>query len=128
MLPNDISDINVINAGLTNVSFSFECCRKKYVYRHPGGTSDNLINRKTELFAQSKAKELGIDNSVIKMICQAGKFCIVLLMPKIATGKVLMSNLKQLWVIFTEFTTLMLTFKIMSRFLITLSKAISCLK
>ena len=65
--PNDITDINVINAGLTNVSFSFECCRKKYVYRHPGGTSGNLINRKTELFAQSKAKELGIDNSVIKM-------------------------------------------------------------
>ena len=65
--PNDISNINVINAGLTNVSFSFECCRKKYVYRHPGGTSGNLINRKTELFAQNKAKELGIDDSVIKM-------------------------------------------------------------
>lgn len=26
--PNDITDINVINAGLTNVSFSFECCQK----------------------------------------------------------------------------------------------------
>ncbi|WP_225436566.1 hypothetical protein [Ligilactobacillus ruminis] len=31
------------------------------------GISGNLINRKTELFAQRKAKELGIDNSLIKM-------------------------------------------------------------
>ena len=34
--PNDITGISVINAGLTNVSFAFECEGKKYVYRHPG--------------------------------------------------------------------------------------------
>ena len=65
--PNDITDIDVINAGLTNVSFSFECCGKKYVYRHPGGTAGNLINRQTEMFAQMKAKEIKIDESVIYM-------------------------------------------------------------
>lgn len=54
--PNDITDINVINAGLTNVSFSFECCRKKYVYRHPGGTSGNLINRKRNCLHKAKRK------------------------------------------------------------------------
>lgn len=34
--PNDIEDISIINAGLTNVSFAFDCSDKKYVYRHPG--------------------------------------------------------------------------------------------
>ena len=65
--PNDIADISVINAGLTNVSFAFECNGKKYVYRHPGGTAGNLIDRKTELFAQMVAKKIGIDKSVIYM-------------------------------------------------------------
>jgi CTP:phosphocholine cytidylyltransferase-like protein/thiamine kinase-like enzyme len=65
--PNDIADISVINAGLTNVSFAFECNGSQYVYRHPGGTAGNLINRQSELFAQMAAKEIGIDTSVIRM-------------------------------------------------------------
>ena len=64
---NAITDIAVINAGLTNVSFSFNLDGEKYVYRHPGGTAGNLINRKSELFAQIAAKQTGIDKSVIKM-------------------------------------------------------------
>ncbi|MBD5261941.1 MAG: phosphotransferase [Bacteroides sp.] len=63
--PNEIKDIAVINAGLTNVSFVFTVNGVKYVYRHPGGNADNLINRKTEIFSQTKAVELGIDQSVI---------------------------------------------------------------
>ena len=65
--PNNISDISVINAGLTNVSFAFKCNNIKYVYRHPGGTAGNLIDRQTELFAQMAAKNIGIDESVICM-------------------------------------------------------------
>ncbi len=65
--PNSITDISVINAGLTNVSFAFECNGEKYVYRHPGGTAGNLIDRQAELFAQLAAKEIGIDKSVIHM-------------------------------------------------------------
>ena len=65
--PNDITDIKVINAGLTNVSFGFDIQGIPYVYRHPGGTAGNLIDRQTELYAQMMAKEMGIDNSVIKM-------------------------------------------------------------
>lgn len=65
--PNQIMNIDVINAGLTNVSFSFDCSGVKYVYRHPGGTAGNLIDRKSELFAQMSAKEIGIDKSVIHM-------------------------------------------------------------
>lgn len=65
--PNDITDISVINAGLTNVSFAFESNEVKYVYRHPGGTAGNLIDRSAELFAQKAAKKIGIDESVIRM-------------------------------------------------------------
>lgn len=65
--PNDVTDIAVINAGLTNASFSFDCKGRKYVYRHPGGTAGNLIDRQAELFAQMAAKEIGIDKSVIRM-------------------------------------------------------------
>lgn len=75
--PNDIKDISVINAGLTNVSFAFtvesgwgakgENSSIKYVYRHPGGTAGNLIDRQAELFAQMSAKDIGIDKSVIHM-------------------------------------------------------------
>src|SRR5699024_4485143 len=65
--PNDIVNIEVIQAGLTNVSFMFHANDVKYVYRHPGGTSGNLINRPAELFAQTKAKELEVDKSVIYM-------------------------------------------------------------
>lgn len=63
--PNEIKDIAVINAGLTNVSFVFSVNGVKYVYRHPGGNADNLINRQTEIFSQTKAVGLGIDPSVI---------------------------------------------------------------
>lgn len=64
---NSISNINVINAGLTNVSFAFDVDAVRYVYRHPGGTAGNLINRQAELFAQKVAKENGIDKSVIRI-------------------------------------------------------------
>ena len=72
-LPNDITDIAIINAGLTNVSFSFQVGGMDYVYRHPGGTAGNLINRQAELFAQMSAKRIGIDKSVIHMELEGWK-------------------------------------------------------
>lgn len=65
--PNEIKNIEVIQAGLTNVSFKFTIDDTEYVYRHPGGTADHLIDRQTELYVQYKAKEIGIDKSVIYM-------------------------------------------------------------
>ena len=65
--PNKIKDIEVIQAGLTNVSFKFSIDNHEYVYRHPGGTADSLIDRTTELYVQYKAKEFGLDNSFIYM-------------------------------------------------------------
>ena len=66
--PNEITDIKVINAGLTNVSFGFDVKGNRYVYRHPGGTAGNLIDRQAEMYAQMMAREIGIDKSVIKMV------------------------------------------------------------
>lgn len=66
--PNEITDIKVINAGLTNVSFGFNVKGERYVYRHPGGTAGNLIDRQAEMYAQMMAREIGIDKSVIKMV------------------------------------------------------------
>lgn len=65
--PNSIDNISVINAGLTNVSFVFNCNGIKYVYRHPGGTASNLIDRQAESFAQFAAKNYGLDKSIITM-------------------------------------------------------------
>ena len=71
--PNDITNIKVINAGLTNVSFGFDMKGTRYVYRHPGGTAGNLINRQAELFAQNVALTTGIDKSVIHMELEGWK-------------------------------------------------------
>ena len=65
--PNEISNINVINAGLTNVSFRFYAKGVEYVYRHPGATAGNLINRTSECCLQKIAYRLGLDNSFIKL-------------------------------------------------------------
>lgn len=65
--PEKIVDIEIIQKGLTNVSFKFTVDKIEYIYRHPGGNSGNLVDRQSELFAQYKALELGIDPSVIFM-------------------------------------------------------------
>lgn len=62
---NEIKQICPLNAGLTNVSFSFVCRGEKYVYRHPGMSSSSLVNRRAEVIAQKCAISAGIDTSVI---------------------------------------------------------------
>lgn len=71
--PNIIQNIKVINAGLTNVSFAFSVLHKRYVYRHPGGTARNLVDRDTEYFSQIEAKKAGLDPSVIYIDPQGWK-------------------------------------------------------
>lgn len=63
--PADISEVRPLNAGLTNVSFSFVVGGQKYVYRHPGASSSALVDRDAEVVAQREASRLGIDYSVI---------------------------------------------------------------
>lgn len=63
--PGEISEIKPLNAGLTNVSFSFLCRGRRYVYRHPGASSSALVDRDAECVAEREAMRLGIDTSVI---------------------------------------------------------------
>lgn len=62
---NEIRDIEPINRGLTNVSFSFKYANNKYVCRAPGYSSTSLVNREAEIVAQRYAIQYGLDSSVI---------------------------------------------------------------
>ena len=62
---HDIRDIEPLNKGLTNVSFSFAVDGRPYVYRHPGASSGALVDRAAEVVAQQTACELGVDPSVL---------------------------------------------------------------
>ena len=64
-LPHEIQNIQPLNRGLTNVSFSFLKGGDKYVYRYPGYSSSNLVNRHAEVLAQNTAVAMAVDSSVI---------------------------------------------------------------
>lgn len=63
--PSDISHIMPMEQGLNNHSFSFMCKQDKYVYRHPGVNSVDVINREKESIALKTAKRLGIDDTLL---------------------------------------------------------------
>lgn len=63
--PNMITDISIIKAGLTNVSFAFAYKGERFVYRHPGTTANALVDRLTEIYVQKTAGMAGLDRSVI---------------------------------------------------------------
>lgn len=62
----EISDIRQLTAGLTNVTFSFLCRGKKYIYRHPGLETDKFIDRAREGRAQAVAGEMGLDPTLVE--------------------------------------------------------------
>ncbi len=64
---HDIRDIEPLNKGLTNVSFSFTVHGTAYVYRQPGASSAALVDRSAEVAAQKAACELGVDPSVLSI-------------------------------------------------------------
>lgn len=73
---DDIVNIQQIKRGLTNTIFSFECRGKKYIYRHPGAGTGKIINRVHEIEAQKKAKEVGLDPSLVACDTSKGwKIC-----------------------------------------------------
>ncbi len=61
----DIYGIEPIKQGMTNLSFSFYIGDNRYVYRHPGRGTEDIINRKSEAASQGVAAKLGIDKSFI---------------------------------------------------------------
>ena len=71
--PSEIRDIAPLNKGLTNASFSLTVRGRKYVYRHPGASSSNMVVREAEVVAQNAAIDLGVDYSVIAISEQGWK-------------------------------------------------------
>lgn len=67
-----IVNIVPIKTGLTNLSFRFDVDGQSYVYRHPGAGTDEIINRASEAFSQSVARDLGIDDTFIYQDPQQG--------------------------------------------------------
>lgn len=63
--PNDIKNMEIINAGFTNISFKFTVDGVDYVYRHPGGSDKYYSDRRNEEYSQNQAKKFGIDDSLI---------------------------------------------------------------
>lgn len=68
----EVENIVPIKKGLTNISFIFEVEDEKYVYRHPGVGTEEIINRESETFSQEVAKKLDLDNSYIYMSPEEG--------------------------------------------------------
>lgn len=62
---DDISGIEAMNQGLTNHSFRFCVRGQKYVYRHPGAGTDQIINRANEAAAEAIARDLGLDSTFV---------------------------------------------------------------
>lgn len=70
----DISEINILKKGMTNCSFAFTCNvdKNKYVYRHPGVGTHELINRTNEYHSLQLAKKEHIDDTFIAMDQKSG--------------------------------------------------------
>lgn len=70
----DIIDIDVLKKGMTNCSFSFTCNKdgNKYVYRHPGAGTEEIVNRNNEYYSLKLAKDNHLDETFLAMDPQKG--------------------------------------------------------
>lgn len=69
---SDIHDFKTIKKGLTNTSFIFTLFDQKYVYRHPGEGTSEIINRKHEYTSLTLAKQNNIDPTFLSMNPEEG--------------------------------------------------------
>ena len=61
----DITRIDILEAGHSNITFKAEVNDKSYVYRYPGVSGKNIVSRSRETFVNNLAKELNIDKTLI---------------------------------------------------------------
>lgn len=62
---SDIGGVHPLREGITNLSVVFSSKGERFVYRHPGAGTDEIINRQAEEFALSAAAELGLDSTFV---------------------------------------------------------------
>lgn len=61
----EITNIVILQKGLTNVLFTFVVKGEKYIFRYPGESSSFFIYRKNEVRAQQLAAKAGVDNTYV---------------------------------------------------------------
>ena len=61
----DISNVDILDAGHSNITFKVQAAGKDYVYRYPGVSGKNIVSRVRETFSNKLGKELGIDNTLL---------------------------------------------------------------
>ena len=61
----DITYVDILDAGHSNITFKVVAQGKDYVYRYPGVSGKNIVSRKRETFSNTLAKELGIDSTLL---------------------------------------------------------------
>ena len=67
-----IYDMTPLQRGYSNILLSFGLKGGKYVYRHPGLGSDDLIDRGRESLLQKTVEDIGVDRTTIAMSARSG--------------------------------------------------------
>ena len=62
---DDISDINVLEKGLSNILFTFVVRGERYIFRYPGDSTAFFIYRKNECLAQKLAAASHADDTFV---------------------------------------------------------------
>lgn len=62
---DDIRGLAPVSAGLTNLSTVFSVGDTRYIYRHPGAGTDQIVNRAAEAHALAVARDLGLDDTYV---------------------------------------------------------------
>lgn len=70
---NEISDINVLEKGLSNILFTFVVRGVKYIFRYPGDSTQFFIYRKNECVANKLAAKAHADDTFIYIDEQGAK-------------------------------------------------------
>jgi len=63
----DITELEPVQAGMTNIVLSFRYNGGKFIYRHPGLGSDALVDRGRETIMQKVVEDVGIDTTLVAM-------------------------------------------------------------
>ena len=61
----DISNVDILDAGHSNITFKISAKGNDYVYRYPGVSGKNIVSRERETFSNKLGKQLGIDNTLL---------------------------------------------------------------
>ena len=61
--PEDVSHVEILNKGMTNIVLTFVVENQKYLFRYPGESSWQLTDKHKEVLAQNVATKLGLDKS-----------------------------------------------------------------